>query len=59
MNKETDALYILSALPHVVDCVMADLERRRYRKYFLVWTSSMEMEILLEAFDRLLMQYLS
>lgn len=45
MNKETDALYILSALPHIVDCVMADLERRRYRKYFLVWTSSMNMEI--------------
>ncbi|KAF3897266.1 Sec1 family superfamily [Trichophyton interdigitale] len=42
MNKETDALYILSALPHIVDCVMADLERRRYRQYFLVWTSNLE-----------------
>ncbi|KAM5450045.1 syntaxin binding protein 1 [Microsporum canis] len=42
LNKETDALYILSALPHIIDCVMADLERRRYRRYFLVWTSNLD-----------------
>ncbi|KAK2848500.1 hypothetical protein FQN49_005664 [Arthroderma sp. PD_2] len=41
-NKDTDALYILSSLPHIVDCVMADLERRRYRRYFLVWTSNLD-----------------
>ncbi|KAL4913936.1 Sec1-like protein [Aspergillus aurantiobrunneus] len=34
-----DALYILSALPHIVDCVLADFERKRYRKSYLVWTS--------------------
>lgn len=34
-----DALYILSPLPHIVDCLMADLERKRYRKSFIVWTS--------------------
>ncbi|KAL8942274.1 MAG: hypothetical protein Q9216_001747 [Gyalolechia sp. 2 TL-2023] len=38
-NKEMDAVYLLSPLPHIVDCVMADLERRRYRRTFLIWTS--------------------
>ncbi|CBF76920.1 Sec1 family protein [Aspergillus nidulans FGSC A4] len=38
-NQSMDALYILSALPHIVDCVLADLERKRYRKSYLVWTS--------------------
>jgi syntaxin-binding protein 1 len=40
MNPETDAVYILSPLPHIVDCLMADLERRRYKRSFLVWISS-------------------
>ena len=35
-----DAVYILSPLPHIVDCLMADFERRRYRRCFLIWTSS-------------------
>ena len=39
MNKDMDAVYILSPLPHIVDCVMADFERRRYRRSFLIWTS--------------------
>ena len=39
MNKEMDAIYILSPLPYVVDCLMADFDRRRYRKAFLIWTS--------------------
>ncbi|OCL07025.1 Sec1-like protein [Glonium stellatum] len=39
MNKDMDAVYILSPQPHVVDCIMADLERRRYRGTFLIWTS--------------------
>lgn len=39
MNKEMDAVYLLSPLPHIVDCVMADFERRRYRRTFLIWTS--------------------
>ncbi len=41
MNKEMDAVYLLSPLPHILDCLMADLERRRYRRTFLVWTSCM------------------
>ncbi|KAL4793000.1 Sec1-like protein [Aspergillus venezuelensis] len=41
-NQPMDALYILSALPHIVDCVLADFERRRYRRSHLVWTSFLE-----------------
>lgn len=50
MNKESDAVYLLSPLPHIVDCLLADLEKRCYRRYFLVWTSC---TLLLEIFCRL------
>ena len=39
MNREMDAVYILSPQPHIVDCVMADLECRRYRRSYIIWTS--------------------
>ena len=39
MNKEMDAVYLLSPQPHIVDCLLADLERRRYRKSYIIWTS--------------------
>ncbi|KAL2262670.1 hypothetical protein VTK26DRAFT_492 [Humicola hyalothermophila] len=39
MNPEMDALYILSAQPHIVDCLLADFERHRYRRGFIIWTS--------------------
>lgn len=39
-NPDTDAVYILSPLPHIVDCVVADLQRRRYRRAYLIWISS-------------------
>ncbi|KAG8527478.1 uncharacterized protein KY384_007630 [Bacidia gigantensis] len=39
MNQEMDAIYILSALPHIVDCLMADFDRRRYRRSYIIWTS--------------------
>lgn len=42
MHTEMDALYLLSPLPHIVDCLMADLERKRYRRSYLVWTSCSE-----------------
>ena len=42
MNKDMDAVYILSPLPHIVDCLMADFERRRYGRSFLIWTSGEE-----------------
>jgi syntaxin-binding protein 1 len=34
-----DAIYLLSPEPHIVDCLLADFDRRRYKKAFLVWTS--------------------
>ncbi|KAL8920041.1 MAG: hypothetical protein Q9208_006496 [Pyrenodesmia sp. 3 TL-2023] len=40
-NKEMDAVYLLSPLPHIVDCVMADLERQRYRRTYLIWTAGL------------------
>ncbi|KAG5304738.1 Sec1 family superfamily [Histoplasma capsulatum G186AR] len=45
MNKDLDAVYILSPLPHIVDCVMADFERRRYKKSFLVWISNLDPQL--------------
>lgn len=39
MNTSVDAIYLLSPLPHILDCLMADLERRRYRRSYLIWTS--------------------
>lgn len=45
MNPEMDAIYILSPLPHIVDCLMADFERRRYRKTFLVWTALLDPQM--------------
>ncbi|WEW57761.1 syntaxin binding protein 1 [Emydomyces testavorans] len=44
-NQETDAVYVLSPLPHIVDCLMADLERRRYRRAFLVWTAKLDPQL--------------
>ncbi|KAF9894729.1 vacuolar sorting protein VPS33/slp1 [Aspergillus nanangensis] len=41
-NPDMDALYILSPQSHIVDCLLADFERRRYRKSWLVWTSVLE-----------------
>ena len=44
MNPEMDAIYLLSPEPHIVDCLMADLEKRRYRGAFLIWTSVLDGE---------------
>lgn len=38
-NQGMDVVYILSPQPYVVDCLMADFERRRYQRAFLLWTS--------------------
>ncbi|KAM0587677.1 hypothetical protein ACHAP6_004360 [Verticillium nonalfalfae] len=38
MNPTMDAIYILSPKPHVIECLLADLDRRRYQNAFLVWT---------------------
>lgn len=37
--RDTDAVYILSPEPHIVDCIVADLERKRYRSASLLWTA--------------------
>ncbi|KAI0395892.1 Sec1 family protein [Xylariaceae sp. FL0594] len=42
MNPGMDAIYLLSPEPHIVDCLVADLERRRYRRAFLVWTTVLD-----------------
>lgn len=38
-NPGMDALYFLSPQTHILDCLLADFERRRYRKSYIVWTS--------------------
>ncbi|KOS23106.1 Protein transport protein sec1 [Escovopsis weberi] len=41
-NPEMDAIYLLSPEPHIVDCLLADFELRRYRRGFLVWNNLLE-----------------
>ncbi|KAF1955882.1 syntaxin-binding protein-like protein 2 [Byssothecium circinans] len=38
-QPDTDAVYFLTPKPHIVDCIMADFERRKYRGTFLIWTT--------------------
>ncbi len=45
MNPEMDAVYILSPQEHIIDCLMADFERRRYRRSFLVWTALLDPQM--------------
>lgn len=37
-----DAIYILSPESHIVDCLLADFELRRYRRAYLVWTNLLD-----------------
>ncbi|RKF73919.1 Protein transport protein sec1 [Golovinomyces cichoracearum] len=45
MNPDMDAIYLLSPQPHIVDCLMADLERHRYKKSFIIWTSQLKPDL--------------
>ncbi|OWP03145.1 Sec1 family superfamily protein [Marssonina coronariae] len=45
MNPDMDAIYLLSPQPHIVDCLLADFERRRYRKSYLVWTALLDPQM--------------
>ncbi|KAH8808767.1 Sec1 family protein [Xylogone sp. PMI_703] len=45
MNPDMDAIYILTPRPHIVDCLMADFERRRYRKSYLVWIALLDPQM--------------
>ncbi|KAM0270430.1 hypothetical protein ACHAQH_009449 [Verticillium albo-atrum] len=38
MNPTMDAIYLLSPKPHIIECLLADFDRRRYQNAFLVWT---------------------
>lgn len=38
-NRDMDAIYLLTPEPHIVDCLLADLDRRRYRKASVLWTA--------------------
>lgn len=38
-NPGMDALYFLSPQTHILDCLLADFERRWYRKSYIIWTS--------------------
>lgn len=45
MNPEMDAIYLISPRPHIVDCLLADFERRRYKKCFLLWTALLPTQL--------------
>ncbi|KAI0387842.1 Sec1-like protein [Hypomontagnella monticulosa] len=45
MNPTMDAIYVLSPQAHIVDCLMADIERRRYQRCFLVWTTVLDPQL--------------
>jgi syntaxin-binding protein 1 len=38
-NPQTEAVYLLTPHPHIVDCLMADFEKRKYKRAHLIWTS--------------------
>ena len=37
-NLDMDAIYFLTPESHIVDCLMADFEHKRYRGTILLWT---------------------
>ncbi|KAJ1333412.1 syntaxin-binding protein 1 [Microdochium nivale] len=45
MNPTMDAIYLLSPQAHIVDCLLADIDRRRYRRCFLVWVSVLDPQL--------------
>ncbi len=44
-NPDMDAIYFLSPQPHIVECLLADFDRRRYRKAYLLWTGVLHPEL--------------
>lgn len=40
-----DAIYLISPQPHIVECLLADLDRRRYRRAFVVWSSLLDGQL--------------
>jgi len=45
LQQDTDAIYFLSPLPHIVDCLLADLERHRYQSSHLVWIALLDPQL--------------
>jgi syntaxin-binding protein 1 len=45
MNPTMDAIYFVSPMPHIVDCLLADFDRRRYQRSFIVLTDLLEPEL--------------
>lgn len=45
MNPDTDAVYILSPQPYLIDFLLADFEVGRYRKSYLIWTALLAPEL--------------
>lgn len=39
MNPDMDAIYILCPQDHIAECVISDIQRRRYRDLILIWIS--------------------
>ena len=49
-QPDTDAIYLLSPIPHIVEALKADLNRKRYRRAFLIWTSQLPRHLHEELF---------
>ncbi|KAF1846730.1 Sec1-like protein [Cucurbitaria berberidis CBS 394.84] len=50
-QRDMDAIYILTPKAHIVDCIMAEFDQRRYRGFFLIWTTLLPPQ-LKERIDR-------
>ncbi|KAK0715786.1 Sec1-like protein [Lasiosphaeris hirsuta] len=44
-NPTMDAIYFLSPQQHILECLLTDFERRRYRKAFIVWAGVLNPEL--------------
>jgi len=49
-QPDTDAIYLLYPLPHIVETLKADLARKRYRRSFLIWISPLPRHLADELF---------
>jgi syntaxin-binding protein 1 len=45
MNPDMDAIYLLSPESHIVDCLLADFDNKRYKRAFLVWTALLDPQM--------------
>lgn len=44
-NPTMDAIYFVSPQEYVVECIIADLDARRYKKSFLLWTAVLDPQL--------------